>query len=130
MRLVHGEPDKGYAKAFERRIKRKAFAHPLLIQFPSFLSDCVPDTLNRSKGGENGVGTAIKAGAQASCSKGRGTSGAHQIEGCGKDPFFCDSNRSCHNQCSVSVHNKSKNWSRNVQPDFRNNPKLSTSLSI
>ena len=58
MRLVHGEPDKGYAKAFERRIKRKAIAHPLPVQFPGFLPDSVPDSLNGPEGGENGVGSA------------------------------------------------------------------------
>ena len=46
MRLVHGEPDKGYAKAFEWRIERETVTYPFPVQFPGFLPDGVPDSLN------------------------------------------------------------------------------------
>ena len=115
MRLVHGEPDKGYAKAFEWRIERETVTYPLPVQFPGFLPDGVPDSLNGAERGEDGVGTAAKAGAEVPGCKGCGPAGTHQIKGCGKDSFFCDSNRSCHNRCSVSVLHKNKQRGGNVQ---------------
>ena len=128
--LIHGEPDKGHPKAFKRGIERKAVTHPLPVQFPGFLPDGVPDSLNGSEGREDSVGTAAEAGTEVPGRKGRGTSGAHQIKGCRKDSFFCDSNRSCHNRCSEIVWYKITQRSGIVQLVFGNYTYLSTHLSI
>ena len=93
-------------------------------------TDGITDSLNGSERGEDGTGAAAKPGAEVSCRQKREASGSHQIKGSRKDSFFCYSNRSCHNRCSVSIHYKSKHWGRNVQPVFKNNPQLSTLLSI
>ena len=50
------------------------------------------------------------------------SAGADEVQGSGKDSFFCDSNRSCHNGCSVTVLHKNRERSGNVQAKNCNCP--------